>query len=166
MKDYMLHKYLPRVDFDSYEDFKENYTVSVPDDFNFGFDIVDGWAEAEPGKKALVWCNDHGEEHVFTFNDVKSYSNRICNYLKSIGIRKGDRVMLIMRRRYEYWMTVTALHKMGVIGIPAVFQLTEKDLIYLGNSDPVLYGGLKNTFHLGQFKLMFPHVIQKSLILK
>ncbi len=134
MKNYMLNKYLPRVDFDSYEDFKKNFTINVPDDFNFGFDIVDGWAEHEPGKKALVWCNDHGEEHIFTFNDVKAYSNRICNYLKSLGLRKGDKVMLIMKRRYEYWMTATALHKMGIVMIPASFQLTEKDLIYRINA--------------------------------
>lgn len=134
MKNYMLNKYLPRVDFNSYEDFKENFTINVPADFNFGFDIVDGWAENEPGKTALVWCNDHGEEHIFSFNDVKAYSNRICNYLKSLGIRKGDKVMLIMRRRYEYWMTATALHKMGIVMIPASFQLTEKDLIYRINA--------------------------------
>lgn len=134
MKNYMLNKYLPRVDFDSYEDFKENFTINVPEDFNFGFDIVDGWAAHEPGKKALVWCNDHGEEHTFTFNDVKAYSNRICNYLKSLGLRKGDKVMLIMKRRYEYWMTATALHKMGIVMIPASFQLTEKDLIYRINA--------------------------------
>ena len=134
MKNYMLNKYLPRVDFDSYEDFKKNFTINVPDDFNFGFDIVDGWAENEPGKTALVWCNDHGEEHIFTFNDVKAYSNRICNYLKSLGLRKGDKVMLIMKRRYEYWMTATALHKMGIVMIPASFQLTEKDLIYRINA--------------------------------
>ncbi len=134
MKNYMLNKYLPRVDFNSYEDFKENFTINVPEDFNFGFDIVDGWAEHEPGKRALVWCNDHGEEHTFTFNDVKAYSNRICNYFKSLGIRKGDKVMLIMKRRYEYWMTATALHKMGIVMIPASFQLTEKDLIYRINA--------------------------------
>lgn len=131
---YMLRKYLPRIEFDSYEDFKENYTVRVPEDFNFGFDVVDGWAEAEPGKTALVWCDDHGSERRFTFNDIKAYSNRMCNYFKSIGIRKGDRVMLIMKRRYEYWMTVTALHKIGAVAIPATFQLTEKDLIYRVNA--------------------------------
>ncbi len=130
----MLDKYLERSEFDSYEDFIQNYKLKMPGDFNFGFDIVDGWAEVEPEKKALVWCNDHGEERIFTFTDVKRYSNMICNYLKSIGIKKGDKVMLIMKRRYEYWLTVTALHKMGVVAIPATFQLTEKDLIYRINA--------------------------------
>ncbi len=135
--DYMLKKYLPRIEFDSYEDFKTNYRVIVPDDFNFGFDIVDGWAEEEPEKRALVWCNDSGEERIFTFRDIKNISNQMCNYFKSIGIRKGDRILLIMKRRYEYWLTVTALHKIGAVIIPATFQLTEKDLIYRVNAASV-----------------------------
>lgn len=132
--DYMLDQYLDRVSFDSYEDFIKNYKLHYPDTFNFGFDIVDGWAAHDPGKMALVWCNDHGEDHFFTFSDIKKYSNKICNYLKSIGIKKGDRVMLILKRRYEYWFTVTALHKMGVIAIPASFQLTKKDIVYRINA--------------------------------
>lgn len=135
--DYILNKYLPRIRFDSYEDFKENYKVIVPDEFNFGFDVVDAWAEEEPEKIALVWCNDHSEEKTFTFTDIKKLSNKICNYLLSIGIRKGDKVMLILKQRYEYWLTVTALHKIGAVVIPATFQLTEKDLIYRINAASV-----------------------------
>lgn len=127
---YLLNKFLKKVDFESYEDFRENYQVNCPDNFNFGFDVVDAWAEHDPEKMALVWTNDHGEEHFFTFTDVKKYSNKICNYFKSLGLRKGDRVMLIMKRRYEYWFTVTALHKMGIVAIPASFQLTKKDIVY------------------------------------
>ncbi|MBQ3893855.1 MAG: AMP-binding protein, partial [Clostridia bacterium] len=123
--DYMLKKYLAKVDFDSYEDFIANYKLSYPDNFNFGFDIVDGWAEVEPEKRALVWCNDSGESHTFTFTDVKKQSNKIANAIKKLGLKKGDSVLLIMRRRYEYWFTVTALHKLGVIAIPATFQLTK-----------------------------------------
>lgn len=135
--DYILSKYLPRIQFDSYEDFKANYQVVVPDDFNFGFDVVDAWAEEEPDKTALVWCDDDGEERTFTFTDVKKISNQMCNYFQSIGIRKGDRVLLILKRRYEYWLTVTALHKIGAVVIPATFQLTEKDLIYRINAASV-----------------------------
>ncbi len=131
--DYMLKKYLAKVDFDSYEDFIANYKLSYPEDFNFGFDIVDGWAEVEPEKRALVWCNDSGESHTFTFTDVKKQSNKIANAIKRLGLKKGDSVLLIMRRRYEYWFTVTALHKMGVIAIPATFQLTKKDIVYRVN---------------------------------
>ena len=136
--DYILNKYLPRVDFESYEDFKENYKVNVPDNFNFGFDVVDAWAEAEPSKRALVWCNEETgekyEEYEFSFSDIKERSNQMCNYFLSLGLKKGDRVMLIMKRRYEYWMTATALHKLGIVSIPATFQLTEKDLIYRINA--------------------------------
>ena len=96
MKDALLKRFSPRLEFDSYEDFKQNFMIRVPDDFNFGYDVVDAWAELEPGKKALVWCNDAGEERVFTFNDVKSLSNRICNYLVSLGIRKAKAIALIL----------------------------------------------------------------------
>ena len=72
--DMLLHKFLPRIEFDSYEDFKENYKVNVPADFNFGFDVVDAWADAEPEKKALVWCNEEDEEKIFTFTDIKRLS--------------------------------------------------------------------------------------------
>ena len=135
--DYMLKKYLPRIRFDSYEDFKTNYRVNVPADFNFGFDVVDGWAQEEPEKKARVWCNDSGEERIFTFQEISRISNQMCNYFRSIGIRKGDRILLILKRRYEYWITVTALHKIGAVVIPATFQLTEKDLIYRINAASV-----------------------------
>jgi len=131
---YMLNKLVGRYKFESYEDFRENYKVTYNDNFNFGFDIVDEWAAYQPDKKALVWCNDHGEEHVFTFTDIKNYSNKMANYFKSIGIKKGDKIMLILKRRYEYWMTVTALHKMGVVVIPASFQLTKKDIVYRVNA--------------------------------
>lgn len=86
----LLDKYLPRIEFDSYEDFKENYRVNIPDDFNFGFDIVDEWAKQEPEKKALVWCNDHGEEKTFTFTDISRLSNQTANYFQSLGIRKAQ----------------------------------------------------------------------------
>ena len=135
--DYMLKKYLPRIRFDSYEDFKTNYRVNVPADFNFGFDVVDGWAQEEPEKKALVWCNDSGEERIFTFQEISRISNQMCNYFRSLGIRKGDRILLILKRRYEYWITVTALHKIGAVVIPATFSLTEKGLIYRINAASV-----------------------------
>ena len=83
---YILNKYLPRIKFDSYEDFKANFKINVPDDFNFGYDVVDAWAEAEPEKRALVWCNDHGEERTFTFTDVKKISNKMCNYFNIVYI--------------------------------------------------------------------------------
>lgn len=133
----LLHKFLPRIEFDSYEDFKANYKVNIPEDFNFGFDVVDAWAEADENKKALVWCNDHGEEKTFTFKDISRLSNKAANYFKSLGIKKGDVVMLILRRRWEYWVCATAIHKIGAIVIPGTLQLTKKDIVYRGNSASV-----------------------------
>ncbi|MBQ2668956.1 MAG: AMP-binding protein [Clostridia bacterium] len=130
----LLDRFLPRIEFDSYEDFKKNYQVNVPENFNFGFDIVDAWAESEPDKRALVWCDDHDNEKFFTFTDIKRLSNRAANFFKSIGVKKGSVVMLILRRRWEYWVCATALHKLGAVLIPGSLQLTKKDIVFRGNS--------------------------------
>ena len=130
----LLDRFLPRTEFNSYEDFKNNYKVNVPENFNFGFDIVDAWADQEPDKVALVWCNDNGEEKKFTFSDIKRMSNKAANFFKSIGIKKGSVVMLILRRRWEYWMCATALHKIGAVLIPGSLQLTKKDIVYRANA--------------------------------
>lgn len=132
--DFLLKKYLPRIEFDSYEDFKENFKMNIPEDFNFGYDVVDAWAKEEPEKMALVWCNDHNEEKKFTFTDLSKLSNKAANYFKSLGIKKGTVVMLILRRRWEYWICATALHKIGAILIPGSLQLTTKDLVFRGNA--------------------------------
>ena len=133
----LLDRYLPRIEFDSYEDFKKNYKVNVPDNFNFGYDIVDEWAKQDENKKALVWCNDHDEEKVFTFKDISLLSNKAANYFRSIGIKKGDVVMMILRRRWEYWVCAVALHKLGAVIIPSTLQLTKKDIVYRGNAAKV-----------------------------
>ena len=130
----LLDKYLPRIDFDSYEDFKQNYRINVPETFNFGFDIVDEWAKQEPEKKALVWCDDDGAERTFTFTEISRLSNQTANYFQHLGVRKGTVVMLILRRRWEYWICAVALHKIGAILIPGSLQLSAKDLIYRGTS--------------------------------
>ena len=135
--DALLKKFLPRIEFDSYEDFKANYTVNVPENFNFGFDVVDAWAEAEPEKKALVWCDEEDNEKIFTFTDIKQLSNKAANFFKSLGVKKGSVVMLILRRRWEYWVCATALHKIGAILIPGTLQLTKKDIVYRGNAAKV-----------------------------
>ena len=135
--DHILKKYCPRVEFDSYEDFYANFHIDVPADFNFGYDVVDEWAAVEPEKRALVWCNDAGEERVFTFADVSRISNKVANAFYARGIRKGDVVMCILRRRWEYWMVAAALCKIGAIVIPASLQLTKKDVVYRANGAKV-----------------------------
>jgi len=130
----MIEKYLPQAEFTSYEDFLENFKINVPDEFNFGFDIVDEWANREPDKLALLWCDDNGGERRFTFDDLSKLSNRAANYFKSLGIGKGDVVMCVLRQRYEYWITAIALCKLGAVIIPATMQLTSKDIIYRANA--------------------------------
>ncbi len=128
--DYVLSKYCPRIEFDSYEDFVENFKIDVPKDFNFGFDVIDEWARVEPEKRALVWCNDAGDERIFTFTDISRLSNKAANAFAELGIKKGDVVMTILRRRWEYWIVAVALAKLGATLIPASLQLTAKDIIY------------------------------------
>jgi len=130
----MLEKFLAKTEFESYEDFINSYSVKVPKNFNFAFDVVDAYAETDKDKRALVWCNDEGEEAVFTFSDLKSMSNRAANYFKSLGIVKGDPVMLILKRRYEFWICILALHKIGAVCIPATHLLTKKDIAYRNNA--------------------------------
>ncbi|MEG2570246.1 MAG: AMP-binding protein [Clostridia bacterium] len=122
-------KYAP-ASFESYEDFTRNYKLDIPDNFNFAYDIVDEYARIEPNKRAMVWCNPAGEERVFNFREMKEYSDKVARYFQDLGIRKGDNVMLILKRYYEFWFCITALHKLGAIAIPATNQLMAKDIVY------------------------------------
>lgn len=108
----------------------KEFSLQYPENFNFGYDVVDVIADTEPEKKALVWCNTENEEHVFTFSEVKAYSNQIANILRKNGIGRGDRVMLVLKRHYEYWFAAIALHKLGAVMIPATHMLTVGDFIY------------------------------------
>ena len=133
----LLEKYLSQVDFSSYEDFRRNFRILVPDSFNFSYDVVDEYARLEPEKTALVWCDERGNQATFTFAQLKEASDKTANLLRSLGIRKGDPVMLILKRRYEFWFCLLALHKLGAIAIPATHLLTAKDLIYRNNAASV-----------------------------
>lgn len=126
----MLEKFLDKTEFDSYDDFLANFNIKVPENFNFGYDVVDEWAKACPDKKALLWTNDKGEEIQFTFADIKRESDKAASYLTQLGIKRGDMVMLILKRRYQFWHVITALHKIGATVIPATHLLTDKDIIY------------------------------------
>lgn len=130
----MLEEFLEQIDFTSTQDFAQNYHVQIPENFNFGYDVVDKWAEKEPNKRALCWTNDQGEHFDFTFADIKKQSDRTASYFRSLGIGKGDMVMLILKRRYEFWFSIIALHKIGAIAIPATHLLTKKDIVYRNNA--------------------------------
>lgn len=130
----LLDKFLSQTVFESYEDFISGFKIQVPENFNFAYDVVDVIAANEPGKIAMVWCNDKGEEAVFTFGQMKRQSDRAANFFLSAGIRKGDPVMLILKRRFEFWFCALALHKIGAITIPATHLLSTKDLVYRNNA--------------------------------
>ena len=108
----------------------QKLTLEYPDNFNFGYDVVDKIADETPEKRALVWCNVEGEEHIFSFADIKKYSNQMANVFCSAGIGHGDRVILILKRHYEYWFAAVALHKLGAVMIPATHMLTVSDFVY------------------------------------
>lgn len=126
----LLNKFVSRVEFESYEDFKENFKINVPDNFNFAYDVVDKYAEEVPDKIAMVWCDDHDNEQVFTFADMKYYSDKAANFFIKCGIKKGDTVMLTLKARYEFWFCILGLHKIGAIAIPATHMLRSEDIVY------------------------------------
>ena len=126
----MLEQFLEKAQFESYEDFMANFKVNVPENFNFGYDVVDRWAEKEPNKNALLWTNDKGDVIQFTFADIKRESDKTASFFASQGIGRGDMVMLILKRHYQFWFSIVALHKLGATVIPATHLLTEKDIIY------------------------------------
>ena len=126
----MLEKFLPRSEFENYEDLKANYTVRVPENFNFAYDVVDGWTKEQPGKNALYYCDDEGARCMYTFEDVSLYSKKEASWLISLGIKRGDRVMFMLKQVPEVWFTLVACHRMGAVCIPATFQLTPKDIVY------------------------------------
>ena len=130
----LSYRYLEKDTFIDYDDFCRNLRIKVPGNFNFAYDIMDEYARLEPQRLALVWCDDHGGEKNFTFSDLKMWSDKTANYLKSLGISKGDKVMLILRRRYEFYFFALALCKIGAIYIPSTNQLKEKDIIYRNNA--------------------------------
>lgn len=126
----MLNKFLKKEEFSSYEDFMQGFKVQVPDDFNFGYDVVDAWAKSVPEKEALLWANDKGEVKHVTYGALKNISDQCAAFFQGIGIEKGDRVMLILKRRVEWWYAMVALHKIGAVAIPATHMLTDKDIMY------------------------------------
>ena len=130
----MLERFLDQTTFESQADFIANLKIKVPEVFNFGYDVVDAWAAEEPERKAMCWTNDHGQHVDFTFADMKRYTDQTASYFQSLGIGHGDMVMLILKRRYEFWFSTIALHKLGAVVIPATHLLTKKDIVYRANA--------------------------------
>jgi acetyl-CoA synthetase len=124
-------------DYAGYEDFRDNFRVVVPDNFNFGFDCVDAYAAEEPERVCLLWDSDDGGERGYTFREMKDYSDAAARYFKRLGIGKGDRVMLILKRRVQFWFALVGLIKIGAVAIPATHLLTADDIAYRNKSASV-----------------------------
>ncbi len=123
-------RFLKKATFDDYADYIENGAPIVPENFNFAYDVIDVMADESPDRVAILWTNDAGEKRTFTFRDLSEMSNAAANYLRSRGVERGDTVLLFMRRRWEYWVLMMAMHKLGAIPIPSTNQLKCEDIQY------------------------------------
>lgn len=127
-----------RDDFATFEDLSRNYKVSYSDSFNFAFDVLDQIARRTPDKLAMLWVSNNNESKRFTFSEMSRLSNKAANFFVSKGIKKGDYVMLVLKRGYEFWYCMMGLHKIGAVAVQATHLLTAKDYVYRMNS-----GGIK-----------------------
>ena len=109
---------------------RKSFALHIPDNFNFAYDIIDRYAKEAPDAEALVWCDDKGEEKIFTFGALAKEINKAANFFTAMGIGRGDTVLLFLRRRYEFWFILPALHKIGAIAVPATVQLAAHDIEY------------------------------------
>lgn len=133
----MIERFLKQTHFTSEEDYAKHLQFIVPENFNFAYDVMDVWAEEQPDKLALLWTSERGEEIRFTFKDLKEQTDQTASYYQSLGIGHGDKVMLILKRHYQWWLSVLALHKLGAIAIPATHMLTTHDIVYRNNGASV-----------------------------
>ena len=126
----MVERFLKQTTFSSVEDYNRNLEFIIPDNFNFAYDVMDVWASEQPDKLAMLWTSERGEELRFTFADLKAQTDRTAAYFQSLVISKGYPVMLILKRHYQWWLSMLALHKLGAVAIPATHMLTKKDIVY------------------------------------
>jgi len=126
----MIERFLQQTEFSSYEDFMQNYKLIVPEHFNFGYDVIDVYAAEQPEKEAILWTDDRGDVKHLNYREYKQLSDQVASYFQTLGIGRGDCVMLILKRRLAWWITMVALHKIGAVAIPATHLLTDKDIIY------------------------------------
>ena len=134
---YEIYTGRSRDDFATLEDLQRNYHVTVGDDFNYAYDVVEKMAADTPDKLAMLWVSNEGEEKRFTFSDLSKLSSKCANFLAAQGVSKGDMVMLVLKRGYQFWYTLLALHKLGAVAIPATHLLTAKDYVYRANAADV-----------------------------
>jgi len=107
-----------------------DFTLKYSENYNFAYDVMDEIARLQPNRRAMIWCNEAGEEHTFSFSDLKRMSDKTANMLRTHGVKKGDMVMLVLKRHFEFWFSILALHKLGAVAIPATNLLTKKDFEY------------------------------------
>ena len=133
----MLERFLKQTHFTSEDDYRQHLEFIVPHNFNFAYDVMDVWAQEQPDKLALLWTNDQGLEQRYTFADLRRLTDQAASYFLQIGIGRGDMVMLILKRRVEWWISILALHKIGAVAIPATHMLTKHDIVYRNNAASV-----------------------------
>ena len=126
----MIERYLTQTHFTSEEDFRDNLHFVVPETFNFAYDVMDEWAKVAPDKLALLWTSERGEELRATYAEFKEQTDQAAAYFLSLGIGRGDKVMLILKRHYQWWISMMALCKIGAVAIPATHMLTASDIVY------------------------------------
>ena len=129
----MIERFLKQTSFSSIEDYNKSLEFVIPENFNFAYDVMDEWTKEKPEALAMLWTSDKGEERRFTFKDIKVQTDRTAAYFQSLGIGKGDPVMLILKRHYQWWLAMLAIHKLGAVAIPATHMLTKHDIVYRNN---------------------------------
>ncbi len=131
----LYHEYMAvKGEFINYDDFNKNVRIEKPASFNFAYDVVDRYGREDPERQALLWTNPEGDVVTYNFREMMEASNKAANYFKSIGVKKGDTVLVILKRHHEFWPVLMALHKIGAIGVPATHLLTAKDIRYRVNA--------------------------------
>jgi acetyl-CoA synthetase len=146
----LLDKYVPKTEFEDYEDFYKNFKIKIHEDFNFAYDVIDVLAKEKGDARALQWCDERNAEKSFTFAEIRDYSNKAANVLTEAGIGKDDKVMLILKRLWEFWPVLLALHKLGATAVPATHLLTTKDVVYRCAA-----AGIKGIICVDDYDLMY-----------
>ena len=126
----MIERFLKQTRFCDQQDYEKNLAFIVPEHFNFAYDVMDEWARERPDALAMLWTNDMGRQERITFARMKTLTDQTASYLQQLGIGRGDMVMLILKRRMEFWLRMMALPKIGGIAIPATHMLTSRDIQY------------------------------------